>query len=506
LKRNASSRPMAATAGAYQQHNEASVLLGREQANSKEKEKPRLDGSAAAPAQQPPSLAPPLQLPQTTQCTAGVVSPTASQAAAEIAAIMSIDVNSLVDGDDSDSENELSTKPPEQLVLEDRPGRPCSPSLSRQLISQRQQAPSVQTAKAVQGLGQSTDPLLEQTPVGEPQSLLRPGLSVNSAQPPLDFARQASSLSSSSPATIACAKASIAYHVGLSTPFATPLSAAGKVSKAFHPSLSANFPQPSRADATPATPAAATTATPALQWPSFPTAPPLARSLSTTPSSAAAPLTPATTSEAVATTTNSHVGSGGSGGGGGGGAAPISTTARTLRVAAPLAPKISIIIDSAKVSGISALIGRLRGAAHVRVMVAPLRAGSFLLSPRAIAERLLQSEMSDLLKNDKLLAKLRELVQLYPRVYVIVERDREKQMSFSRKSTEGTLEGIYSKWSRQESYRVAFVELVRMKALVLHSTGQDDTAGILGGLLRSESQKGHRIDSTWPDSLTPDQE
>ncbi|XP_060031561.1 Fanconi anemia group M protein isoform X2 [Erinaceus europaeus] len=136
-----------------------------------------------------------------------------------------------------------------------------------------------------------------------------------------------------------------------------------------------------------------------------------------------------------------------------------------------------ILVDSREVTSGAEVISSLRAIHGFHVEVCPLNGCDYIVSNRMVVERRYHSEMANSLHKRKLIGQIQYLQNLFERICVIVEKDREKAGESSR---------IFK---RTKSYDSLLTALISAGIRILFSSCQEETADLLKELSLVEQRK-----------------
>ncbi|XP_044517991.1 Fanconi anemia group M protein [Gracilinanus agilis] len=136
-----------------------------------------------------------------------------------------------------------------------------------------------------------------------------------------------------------------------------------------------------------------------------------------------------------------------------------------------------ILVDNREISSGSEIISSLRTTHGLEVEVCPLSGCDYIVSNRMAVERKSQSEMTNSMNRSKLIEKIQYLQNIFERICVIVEKDREKK-------------GAASKvFQRTKSYDSLLSALIGAGIRILFSSCQKETAELIKELTLVEKRK-----------------
>ncbi|XP_036625445.1 Fanconi anemia group M protein [Trichosurus vulpecula] len=139
--------------------------------------------------------------------------------------------------------------------------------------------------------------------------------------------------------------------------------------------------------------------------------------------------------------------------------------------------KTCILVDSREISSGSEIISSLRTIHGLEVEVCPLSGCDYIVSNRMVVERKSQSEMINNMNRSKLVEKIQYLQNIFERICVIVEKDREKT---------GAALKVFQ---RTKSYDSLLSALIGAGIRILFSSCQRETAELIKELTLVEQRK-----------------
>ncbi|XP_015346636.1 Fanconi anemia group M protein isoform X1 [Marmota marmota marmota] len=136
-----------------------------------------------------------------------------------------------------------------------------------------------------------------------------------------------------------------------------------------------------------------------------------------------------------------------------------------------------ILVDSREITSGVEVISSLRAIHGFQVEVCPLNGCDYIVSNRMVVERKSQSEMLNTVNKNKLIEQIQHLQNMFERICVIVEKDREKTGDTSRM------------FKRTKSYDSLLTTLIGAGIRILFSSCQEETADLLKELSLVEQRK-----------------
>nr|KAF6500041.1 FA complementation group M [Molossus molossus] len=136
-----------------------------------------------------------------------------------------------------------------------------------------------------------------------------------------------------------------------------------------------------------------------------------------------------------------------------------------------------ILVDSCEITSGPEVISSLRAVHGFQVEVCPLNGGDYIVSHRMVVERRYQSELLNSVSKNKFIDQIQNLQNMFERICVIVEKDREKTGDTSRM------------FKRTKSYDNLLTALIGAGIRILFSSCQEETAYLLKELSLVEQRK-----------------
>lgn len=136
-----------------------------------------------------------------------------------------------------------------------------------------------------------------------------------------------------------------------------------------------------------------------------------------------------------------------------------------------------ILVDSREITSGSEVISSLRANHDLHLEVCPLNGCDYIVSNRMVVERRYLSEMLNSVNKNKLIDQIQYLQNLFERICVIVEKDREKAGESSRM------------FKRTKNYDSLLTTLIGAGIRILFSSCQEETADLLKELCLVEQRK-----------------
>ncbi|XP_047395894.1 Fanconi anemia group M protein [Sciurus carolinensis] len=143
----------------------------------------------------------------------------------------------------------------------------------------------------------------------------------------------------------------------------------------------------------------------------------------------------------------------------------------------PQEKRTCILVDSREITSGLEVISSLRAIHGLQVEVCPLNGCDYIVSNRMVVERRSQSEMLNTINKNKLIEQIQHLQNMFERICVIVEKDREKTGDTSRM------------FRRTKSYDSLLTTLIGAGIRILFSSCQEETADLLKELSLVEQRK-----------------
>ncbi|XP_008566929.1 PREDICTED: Fanconi anemia group M protein isoform X2 [Galeopterus variegatus] len=136
-----------------------------------------------------------------------------------------------------------------------------------------------------------------------------------------------------------------------------------------------------------------------------------------------------------------------------------------------------VLVGSREIASGLEVISSLRTIHGLQVEVCPLNGCDYIVSNRMVVERRSQSDMLNSINKNKLIEQIQHLQNMFERICVIVEKDREKTGDTSKM------------FRRTKSYNSLLTTLIGAGIRILFSSCQEETADLLKDLSLVEQRK-----------------